>query len=149
MNLTPEQLNELAGNLERRAQAFPLSAQRPELEEAAHQLRRMAQVEAQCADMRRLIEKQARHQDGEATMSKMPDWFPEALANAQTADRLALSMDEAAWLRTRIKSGKGPHHYRVIWLYFKSQWNLRKRRRTRAANTNGRAKVTKEEQRCA
>jgi len=58
---------------------------------------------------------------------KMPDWLPEALATAQVADKLALSMDEAAWLRERAKSKKGPIHWKVIYLYFKSNFKLWRR----------------------
>lgn len=55
----------------------------------------------------------------------MPDWFPEALADARCADRLALDMDEAHWLRKRQREHPdNPYHWRVIWLYLKSSYNL-------------------------
>ena len=54
--------------------------------------------------------------------SDMPHWAKDALLVAQVAERLALSMDEAGWLRERMNSGKGPWHWRVIVLYLKSNW---------------------------
>ena len=53
------------------------------------------------------------------------EWFAEALAVAEIADRLKLTMDEAAWLRERAKSKKGPYHWKVIYLFLKSSWRNR------------------------
>jgi len=60
-------------------------------------------------------------------MGKMPEWLPEAIATAEVADKIALSMDEVSWLRERIKRGKGPWHPRVVWLFLKSNYRLWKR----------------------
>lgn len=50
-----------------------------------------------------------------------PPWLGEALLTAQNADRLKLSMDEAAWLMERKRRGKSIWHWRVFWLYLKSR----------------------------
>ncbi len=55
-------------------------------------------------------------------MKESPKWFREAMAVAQVADRLHLSMEEAGWLRERVLSGRGPYHWRVIQLYIKSRY---------------------------
>lgn len=56
---------------------------------------------------------------------KMPAWLPDALATAQTADKLGLNWDEAEWLRKRVRDHpNNPYHWRVIWLYIKSNYTL-------------------------
>lgn len=57
----------------------------------------------------------------------LPPWVVEALATAQVADKLALSMEEAGWLRERVAAKKTPLHWKVIFLYIKSNFKLWRR----------------------
>lgn len=67
--------------------------------------------------------------------SKMPQWFPRALAIAQLADKFGLQMYEAEWILKYKEANDDPEHWYCQWLFSKSMAMLQTRRKRLPAMT--------------